>query len=653
MTDSSPVSTPEAAEPPAWVRRTLRAIVVLPMIVAAARAVATGWFPVGDSALLAIRAYDVGTADHPLLGSWTSASLTLGVDVNNPGALYPDLLAPFMWTFGRWIGIGAGVAIGVASVNAGFALATGWVGHRIGGWRVERWALLMVAALSWSMGSELLIDIWQPHALVLPFACLLMLTTGLLAGVWRLLPVWLGVASLVVQTHIGYVYVIVVLGLLVAGAGIVALRSSATPPAELIRYRTAAVSAAVLALAWLQPLVEQLFGAGQGNLARLATNAGGGDTTIGAATAVKLVARVVALPPWWGRSGFVDSVTPTPLTETPDGPRLIVPDLPSGPLALAAVAVLAAVLAVVCRALRRDGRAAAAGAVLIALVGVVAAVATLAIQTVSVVGLGQHHVRWLWPLSLFVQVSIVWAVVELDVGRRLRPYANPAVGVLVAAAVILNLGVTAHDVGPTADRAAADTLEHTFDDLADFRPGGAVLYDTRGVRPFEAWSSGVMMRLRELGITFRVDDGLVRQFGNRRRADGTEVAAIRQIERGAAVGYDGPGCVISRASPVDAATEAAVDAIITSAAADLATGAVDLRLDGLNPELVSRLRSAAAGDSAEAFVLVADGLLAFLANTDRIVTGTPAVDQAVASAPEIDRRVEGTLVLVTDPPVGC
>ena len=41
------------------------------------------------------------------------------------------------------------------AINAGFALATGWVGARIGGWRVERWGLLVAAALAWSMGSEL------------------------------------------------------------------------------------------------------------------------------------------------------------------------------------------------------------------------------------------------------------------------------------------------------------------------------------------------------------------------------------------------------------------------------------------------------------------------------------------------------------------
>jgi hypothetical protein len=71
--------------------------VVLPIVVAVVRALVHGWFPIGDAALLAIRAYDVGTSHNPLLGSWTSASFALGIDVNNPGPLYPDLLAPFMW----------------------------------------------------------------------------------------------------------------------------------------------------------------------------------------------------------------------------------------------------------------------------------------------------------------------------------------------------------------------------------------------------------------------------------------------------------------------------------------------------------------------------------------------------------------------------
>jgi hypothetical protein len=649
-----PAPLPDPIEPPDWMRWSARGLVVLPILVAVVRAVATGWFPVGDSALLAIRAFDVGTSHHPLLGSWTSASLTLGTDVNNPGPLYPDLLSPFMWTFGRWFGIGTGIAIGVGAVNVGFAAMTARVGHLLGGWRVERWALLMVAALSWSMGSELLIDIWQPHALLIPFACFLLMTAGLIDGHWRMLPAWLGLASLIVQTHIGYVYVLAVLGLVVTALGIIELRAVRPSIGMVLAHRITQWSAAVVAVAWIQPLIEQVAGEGRGNLARLASNAGGGDVTIGAGTAVKLVARVVALPPWWSRFGFEDSVVSTPLTQTPDGPRLLVPELPGGPLALVAVVALSALLTWLTVILRRRDLRLVAAATLVSVIGVATAVATLTIQTVSVVGLGSHHVRWLWVLSLFVQISILWAVVELCVRRVSGRVVSETAIVIIALLAVANLGRTAHDLGPTADRAAADTLERTFADLSDFDPGGPVVYDVGNLRPFEPWSSAVQMRLRETGVDFRVaDEGVVRQLGNGRRADGQEITTIRQIERSAALRYDGPGCVISRASPYDATDEARIDTLIAAAVVDLASGRVGLRLDGLPDDLRQRFEAAVGGDADEAFVLVADGVLSFLDREGRITGPTEAVSNALLASAEIDRRVGGTLILVTDPPVGC
>lgn len=645
---------PTADDPPRWMRWALRGVVVLPIVVAAVRALASGWFPVGDSALLAIRAADVGTAQHPLLGSWTSASLTLGVDVNNPGPLYPDLLAPFMWTIGRLVGIGPAVAVGVASINAGFALGIGWVGDRLGGWRVERWTLLMAAALTWSMGSELLIDIWQPHALLLPFVCLLLLTVGLVDRRWSLLPGWLGVGSLVVQTHIGYVYVVVVLGLMVVAVGVAAWRAGDVASIELVRHRTTTIAVSVVALAWVQPVIEQFVGDGRGNLARLASNAGGGDVTIGAGTAVKLVARVVALPPWWTRFGFESSVRSTPLTATADGPRLFVPGLPGGAVAALALVVVVVVLAVLVRSTARRRLTTVAAAVVVALVGVVTAVVTLSVQTVSVVGLGSHHVRWLWALSLFVQFVIVWAIAELWSTSLTGRTVDTGVMLVIGVLGVANLGVTAHALGPTADRNAAETLERTFDDLAAFDPGGAVLYDVRGVRPFEPWSAAVQMRLRELGVDFRVDDeGMVRQLGNGRRADGSEVTTMRQVERSAALVFDGPGCVISRVSPFDTTTEAAIDAVIAAAAGDLEAGRVELDLAGWDPDLVARFDRASAGDAAEAFVLVADGVVAAAAADGRIVVSTPAIDDLTDRAESVERRVNGALVLIVDPPVGC
>ena len=46
------------------------------------------------------------------LGSWSSASLSVGRNVNNPGAMYDWLLAPFA----HLVSPGPGAAIGVASL---------------------------------------------------------------------------------------------------------------------------------------------------------------------------------------------------------------------------------------------------------------------------------------------------------------------------------------------------------------------------------------------------------------------------------------------------------------------------------------------------------------------------------------------------------
>lgn len=654
MADNAPHTAPDPDGPPRRVRLGLHAAVVLPIVVAAVRALATGWFPVGDSALLAIRAADVGTSHHPWLGSWTSASLTLGVDVNNPGPLYPDLLAPFMWTIGRVAGIGPAVAVGVATINAAFALGTVRVGRLLGGWRLERWTLLAVAALTWAMGSELLIDIWQPHALLVPFVCLLLLSVGLVDRRWALLPWWLGVGSLVVQTHIGYVYVVVVLGLMIVVTGVIALRTEERAIAEIVRDRITVGSGLVLAVAWIQPLIEQVAGEGRGNLARLASNAGGGDVTIGARIAIALVARVVALPPWWSRSGFESSVQSTPLTDTPDGPRLFVPGLPNGVLALVAVALVVVLLTWLLLTARRRRCSTVSAGLLVALVGVITAVLTLTVQTVSVVGLGSHHVRWLWALSLFVQFVVVWAAAELWRPPVDEHIATTGIGVVVVALVVANVGVTAHALGPTADRAAADTLERTFDDLESFEPDGPVLYGVGNLRPFEPWSAAVQMRLRELDIEFRVaDEGMVRQLGNGRRADGTEVTTLRQIERSAALVVDTPGCVISAASPFDPATEAEIDAAIDAAVVDVAAGRATFDLAGWDPALVARFERAANGDTDEAFVLVADGVVAVAAAEGLLTSSTPAIDDVVDRAATIERRVNGALVLIADPPVGC
>src|SRR5688572_6686431 len=672
MTETSLVAEPRTGdgmagryrEPSTAWRWAARAAVLLPIVVAVVRALVDGWFPIGDAALLAIRAYDVGTPDHPLLGSWTSASFALGIDVNNPGPLYPDLLAPFMWTFGRAFGIGTATAIGVGTINAAAALGTALVGARIGGWRAERWMLLLVAALTWSMGSELLIDIWQPHALLLPFCALVALAIAVACGDLMMLPVWAGVASLIMQTHVAYVYAVGALAVVVAVALALQLRAGrgdepwGSVTRRVVRGKAFLWTIGVLVLAWIQPLWEQLFGTGEGNLQRLATHAGEGDLTVGGGTAVKIVSAVVALPPWWARGGFEESIRNTPLTESADGPRLFVPDLPRPAVAVVALLVVAGLLIALIAALRHAEQRPARMACILSLAMLVVAVGGLSVQAVTRTGLGSHQVRWLVALSVIVHVSILWGAVEWAARRWpgwnvSGRWLDVGVGVVLAALTIANLPFYAHDLGPTADREAQATLERTFDDVDRFDPGGPVVYDIDNLTPFEPYSTAVMMQLRERGIEFRFsDEPMLRQMGESRRVDGTEVAHLRQFQRSEALLYDGDGCIVSLRSGVSLADEETADALIAAAADDLASGAVSVDVEGLPDDVAGFVQSAAGGNADDAFRIVVSSLLSDLVEQGRMQP-TPATAAAIAEHDLIEDRVNSTLLVMATPANVC
>jgi hypothetical protein len=655
-----PVSSARVGPRPIRWYLVIRLLVVLPIVVAAVRAVATGWFPVGDSGLLTVRAADVGTADHPWLGSWTSASLALGVDVNNPGPLYHDLIAPFMWTVGRIAGYGAGVAVGVATVNALFVVGTLVAARRIGGWRMERWIALVLAALVWAMGSQLLIDIWQPHALLLPFVGLLVLTVGLITGSWRLMPWWILVVSLIVQTHVAYVYVVAALTVVVAAFGIRQLRAEAARAetsfgavvAGVVRTPVALVSMLVAALAWIQPVIEQVAGPGEGNLQRLATSAGGGDLTVGVGTAAKIVAALTAVPPFWARWGWEDTVPSTALTPTAEGPRLVVAGLPGAALTVIGLGLLVSVLVALVVLLRAPAQRHARAASALSLLCLTVAVVGISIQTVTLTGLGNHQVRWIFALAVFVHVCILWGLAELVVERRpaIRR-AEPVLIAVIVALVIVSMPFHAHDLGPTADREAARTLERTFGDLAGFEPGGPVRYDTSNLRVFEPYSGAVLMRLRELGVPFRFDaEGDIRQFGEHRRADRSEVGTLRQYESVEALLYDGDGCTVSLRSRLSPDDEAIVDDLIAAARDDLVGAPVDTF--GLPDDVADLVERSAAGDPSSAHAVVAFGILPTLVEELRL-DASPAMRAAVTANEAITSRVATTLRIVASPASLC
>jgi len=497
-----------AAVEPRWVRLLVPAcavVAVLPIVVAVARAIAGDWVPVGDNAYFLIRARDVLTGHHPWLGSWTSASLTLGDDINNPGPLLFDLFA-----LPAKLGGQAGLAVAVGLVNVASVLGIIAVARRQAGTRGVVAATVAVTALAWSMGSELLFDPWQPHSLLFPFLLFLFLAWGLACGDEVLLPWLIGVASLIVQTHVGYAFLVPVIG----GAGVLAwgarlVRARHTSPeswAERRRRagRILAVSALVAVACWSQPILEQLFGAGRGNLGRLISSLGTSQARVGLARAPRFAADVLALPPWWGRPSMSESFA--------SGAPL--PSLAASLVGLVAVAAALAVCVAVVR--RRNGSTAVAAGM--ALVLVLVSVLAASTMPIGIFGVAAHHVRWLWPVAVFVTFALLLALLASLPGQRL---ARAALAVSMGVAVVLAglaLPTMNARVGPSADADSMPAIRSLGPQLAALRGERGVLFDVSDLRFAEPFSFAVMAELQELGVPWFVDDeGLVRQLGPARR----------------------------------------------------------------------------------------------------------------------------------------
>jgi hypothetical protein len=599
----------EEAGPGRPARALLLAVVLLPIVLAVVRAMRADWFPIGDSALLYVRARDVLTVHHPFLGSWTSASLSVGENMNNPGPLYDDLLAPVA----RTLPFASAAALGVGIVNSAAILGISATARHIGGWRMQRWMLLAAALLVWVMGSELVIDIWQAHALLLPFLLMVLLAAGLALGRWSLLPAAAAVATLLVQTHISYVYVLAVLGLatavlLVATTG----RPRRIPWRSLPTSRPVVLTLAVLAVLWAQPLWEQLFGPGKGNLARLATNASGGDARLGVGNGVRFAGRILVQPPWTLRHGFATLIPPTGLSKTSAEPIVEVRGiLGVGPALLLLVALLV-VLVLLAWTGRRTNRPRASVTRVTAAV-VAATPLCLGLVTVSRLGLSQHHVRWLWPVGALVAAVVAWGAVDLAESRLPSPARRFAGLLPVVLTVVVAAGAVpylAQPQGPVADYAAMPVLRRIFPQLPKVEPLAPVVYDTTHVRIYEAFSSAMLLHLQQLGIDFRVDnEPMVRQLGERRRATGDEPTRLFQLERiDVFLHDDAADCLIARASALDPAAERRAAVTADELTGEITSGRIVVDPAAWPAPLRDRV-AAAAGDAREAHNLVLDGSL--------------------------------------------
>lgn len=512
---------------------------VTPVLVAAARAIADGWYPTGDDAFAGLRAQDVFSAHPPLLGTWSSASLWSHQWINHPGPAQFFVLAAPVAVFG----VGTGVVLGTALTNGAAIVGAGLLARRRGGPVFGAVAMAFVATLCWTLGSELLFDPWSQNAPIFPFLVFLF-------GVWSVADGDIGVlwvpvvaGSFAVQTHLSYVLLVpglLALALVAWGAGFWRARGRGGRSWRRTRrhgIRSLLISGGVLLLCWVPPLYEQVT-ASPGNLTGLVRAAR--DTppgTPGFTGAVRAVGEIVAVPPFWLPSSWAHPGFSRHGSRHPVG------------LLVALLTLLMAVVAgLAVMAWRRGDRMVCAG---LGTAVVASGVAFLsAARSTSPFGLVANYVEWLWPISMFVWLMIALgayraarAALSATIPRRLavaairrrhlRRRGVATAGAAAAAVLFGALAIPRANRGGGAPAWSVPVAKQVFAELRPQLPRhGTVLVNMPPSNMAALYGDAVasigpalLAELRSHDIPFVVrgpnnDLSMVRQVGDRRRWDG-------------------------------------------------------------------------------------------------------------------------------------
>ena len=225
-------------------------------------------YPEGDTALLEIYTLH---ASHGDLSIGPYSRFTW----NHPGPAYFYALAPLHALTDHEFSLHWTVLL----LNLASAVAAVVLLGRYGGWPFGLGLMVVLSIYFFRpnpWGLRMLVDVWNPHAVMLPFAVLLVLCARLASGVITVLPWIVLVASFVAQTHIG---VVPCTAAVTASAALLYFlrrrvlgrhaETAGTDP----EGRPAAfwIHAAiwVFVLLWSLPLVEQLRAGPGGNLAHI------------------------------------------------------------------------------------------------------------------------------------------------------------------------------------------------------------------------------------------------------------------------------------------------------------------------------------------------------------------------------------------------
>ena len=188
----------------------------IPIIASLLHAIAVGWAPLGDNAIVAVRALDVFSTDPPALGM--PAGGASGVLHEQAFHLGPMLFwlnavpARLPWS--------SAMPVTVGLANIASVLGVVCIACRRGGRVLMYVTAAAIAVMARSIPAEMLAAVWNPAAALLPFTALVFLCWSVACGDLRLLPLTVVAASFVMQCHLTYVVPTLAL-LTVAGFGLV------------------------------------------------------------------------------------------------------------------------------------------------------------------------------------------------------------------------------------------------------------------------------------------------------------------------------------------------------------------------------------------------------------------------------------------------
>jgi hypothetical protein len=391
----------------------LVAVVAVPVVVAAVVLAVKGWTPTGEFAQADLRMR--GFWSHvPDLGA--TGRLRSGADVSShPGPASWWLMYPVYAVMGR---TAAGLSTAVAAVALGWMAASLVLAWRRGGAAL---ALVVAAALAVfvrSLGPAVFTEPWNPWFAIFPFVFFALTTWDVLCGHRWSLPLAVLAGTVCVQAHVGYAPLVAVV--LVFPVAAVAWQVLRRPDQRRGALGALAVAAAVLAVMWLPPVLQQLRG-DPGNMTVLVrAYRDQADPALGLRGAVELVGGRLDLFGPWVRD---------------DGGRPVDRGIGVGTVVLLAAWAAAAVVA-----WRRRHDPAWRPVLVLHLVCAGLVVVAVAVASRILGEVFAYLVPWLSALTVVVVATVAWTAWRWTVERTppdataRRALAGIGIGVLVVAA---------------------------------------------------------------------------------------------------------------------------------------------------------------------------------------------------------------------------